>query len=118
MYEAAYIVSARKKSNVYDDVVYITEISRQLNTIYPFIEGACRNVWQNKNFALPDFGERTFKVNRSITEKKFTTGQRNHLCRRKYSKLRGKKWARRRYVCGACRVGFTCWRKIYLKCRN
>ena len=45
------------------------EISRLLKSIYPLNEGVCRNIWQNKNFAIPGFGDRTFKVNRSVTEK-------------------------------------------------
>ena len=70
MYEAAYTVSALKKSNVYDDVVFITKNSRLLKyPIYPLNEGACRSIWQNKNFALPGFGGKTFKVNNSVTEK-------------------------------------------------
>ena len=28
----------------------------------------CRNIWQNKNFAIPGFGDGIFKVNRSVTE--------------------------------------------------
>ena len=69
MYEAAYTVSALKKSNVYDDVVFITENSRLIKSIYPLNEGTCRSIWRNKNFALPGFGDKTFKVNNSVTEK-------------------------------------------------
>ena len=69
MYEAAYTVSALKKSNVYDDVVFITKNSRLLKSIYLFDEGTCRSIWQNKNFALPGFGDKTFNVNNSVTEK-------------------------------------------------
>ena len=69
MYEAAYTVSALKKINVYDDIVFITKNSRLLKSIYPLNEGTCRNIWQNKNFALPGFGDTTFKVNNSVTEK-------------------------------------------------
>ena len=69
MYEAAYTVSALEKSNVYDDVVFITKNSRLLKSIYPLNEGTCRSIWQNKNFALPGFGDKTFKVNNSVTEK-------------------------------------------------
>ena len=69
MYEATYTVSALKKSNVYDDVVFITKNSRLLKSIYPLNEGTCRSIWQNKNFALPGFGDKTFKVNNSVTEK-------------------------------------------------
>ena len=69
MYEAAYTVSALKKSNVYDDVVFITKNSRLLKSIHPLNEGTCRSIWQNKNFALPGFGDKNFKVNNSVTEK-------------------------------------------------
>ena len=69
MYEAAYSLSALKKSNVYDDVVFITKNSRLLKSIYPLNEGTCRSIWQNKNFALPGFGDKTFKVDNSVTEK-------------------------------------------------
>ena len=69
MYEAAYTVSALKKSNVYDDVVFITKNSRLLKSIYPLNEGTCRSIWQNKNFTLPGFGDKTFKVNNLVTEK-------------------------------------------------
>ena len=69
MYGAAYTVSALKKSNVYDDVVFITKNSRLLKSIYPFYEGTCRSIWQNKNFALPGFGDKNLKVNNSVTEK-------------------------------------------------
>ena len=69
MYEAAYTASALKKSNVYDDVVFITKNSRLLKSIYPLSEGNCRSIWQNKNFALPGFGDETFKGNNSVTEK-------------------------------------------------
>ena len=68
MYEVAYM-SALKKSNVYNDVVFITKNSRLLKSIYPLNEGTCRSIWQNKNFALPGFGDKTFKVNNSVTEK-------------------------------------------------
>ena len=61
-------MSALKKSNVYDDVVFLAENSILLKSIYPLKEGNCRNIWQNKNFAIPGFGDRTFKVNRSVTE--------------------------------------------------
>ena len=69
MYEAAYTVSALKNSNVYDDVVFITKNSRALKSIYPLIEGTCRSISQIKNFALPGFGDKTIKVNNSVTEK-------------------------------------------------
>ena len=72
MYEVAYTVSALKKSNVYDDVVFTTKNSRLLKSIYPLNEGTCRSIWQNKNFALPGFGDETFKVNNSVTKKNFT----------------------------------------------
>ena len=68
MYEAAYTVSALKKSNVYDDVVFITKNSRLLKSIYPLNKGTCRSIWHKKNFALPGFGDKTFKVNNSETE--------------------------------------------------
>ena len=69
MYEAAYTVSALKKSNLYDDVVFITKNSRLLKSIYPLNEGNCRSIWQNKNIALPGFGDKTFKINNSVTKK-------------------------------------------------
>ena len=69
MYEAAYTVSALKESNVYDDVVFITKYSRLLKSIYPLNEGTCRSNWQNKNFALPGFRYKPFRVNKSVTEK-------------------------------------------------
>ena len=69
MYEAAYTVSAIKKSNVYDHVVFITKNSRLLKSIYPLNEGTCRSIWQNKNFALPGFGDENFKVNNLVTKK-------------------------------------------------
>ena len=69
MYEAAYTVSALKKSNVYDDVFFITKNSRILKSIFRLNEGTYRSIWQNKNFALPGFGDKTFKVNISGTEK-------------------------------------------------
>ena len=69
LYAAAYTLSALKKSNVYDDVVFITKNSRLLKSINPLNEGTCRSIWQNKNFALPGFGDKTFNVNNSITEK-------------------------------------------------
>ena len=69
MYEAAYTVFSPKKSNVYDDVVFITKNSRLLKSRYPLNEGTCRSIWHNKNFALPGFGDNTFQVNNSVTEK-------------------------------------------------
>ena len=39
IYEAAYTASAFKKSNVYEDVVFLTENSRLLKSIYPLNEG-------------------------------------------------------------------------------
>ena len=69
MYEAAYTVSALKKSNVYDNVVFLTENLRLLKSIYPLIEGIYRNLWQNKIFAITGFKDKTFKVNRSVTKK-------------------------------------------------
>ena len=68
MYEASYTVSALKKSNLYDDVVFSTKNSRLLKYICPLNEGTCRSIWQNKNFDLPGFGNKTFKVNNSVTE--------------------------------------------------
>ena len=68
MYEAAYSVSAIKKSNVYDDVVFLTEKSRLLKSIHPLDAVVCRNNWQKNKFAIPGFGDRTFKVNRAVTE--------------------------------------------------
>ena len=49
--------------------VFLTENSRLLKSIYPLNEGTCSNIWREKNFAIPDFGDRTLKVNRSSTEK-------------------------------------------------
>ena len=69
LYEAAYTVSALKKSNVYDDVVFITRNSRFLKSIYPLNEGTCRSILQNKNFALPGLRDKPFRVNKSVTEK-------------------------------------------------
>ena len=69
MCEAVKTVSVLKKSNVYDDVVFLTENSKLLKSMYPLNEGVCRNIWQIKNFAIPGFGDRTFKVNRSVTER-------------------------------------------------
>ena len=69
MYEVAYTVSALKKSYVYDDVVSITKNSRLLKSIYPLNEGTFRSIWQNKNFVLPGFGDKTSKVYNSVTEK-------------------------------------------------
>ena len=57
------------KSNLYDDAVFVTKNSRLLKSIHPINEGICRYLWQNKNFDVPGFGDRTFKVNRSVTEK-------------------------------------------------
>ena len=68
MYGAVYTLSAFKKSNVYDDVVFLTDNSRLLKSKYPLNEGFYRNIWPNKNFAIPGFGDRTFKVIRSVTE--------------------------------------------------
>ena len=68
MYKTAYTVSALKKSNVYDDVDFLTDDSRLLKSIYTLNKGVCRNNWQNKIFAKPGFGNRTFKVNTSLTE--------------------------------------------------
>ena len=62
MYEAAYTVSALKKSNVYDDAVFFTENSRLRKSIY-------RDIWQKKDFAILGFGDKSFKVNRSVTKK-------------------------------------------------
>ena len=69
MCEAVYTVSALKKSDVYDDVVFRTENSKLLKSIYPLNEGVCWNNWQDNNFAILGFGDRAFKVNRSVTEK-------------------------------------------------
>ena len=69
MYKAVYTVSALKKSNIYDDVVFLTENSGLLKSVYPLNARVCRNIWQNKNFAIPGFGDWIFKVNRSVTEK-------------------------------------------------
>ena len=70
MYEAAYTVSALKKSNVYEDVVFITKNSRLLKSLYPLNEGFCRSIWQNKNFALPVFGDKTFEQNQQFCNEK------------------------------------------------
>ena len=80
MYEAANTVSALKKSNVYDDVVFIIKNSRLLCSIHPLNEGTCGSIWQNKNFALPGFGDKTYEVNKSEIEKNFTTSKSNYLC--------------------------------------
>ena len=68
MYEAAYTGLALKKSKVNDYFVLLTENSRLQKSIDPLNEGVCRKIWQNKNFAIPVFGVRKFKVNRSVTE--------------------------------------------------
>ena len=60
---------ALKKSNVYEDAVFFTENSRLIKSIYPLNEGVCRDIWQNKNLSVPGFGNGTFKVDRSVTEK-------------------------------------------------
>ena len=57
------------KSNLYDDAVFVTKNSRLLKSKHPLNKGICRNIWQNKNFDVPGFGDRIFKVNRSVTEK-------------------------------------------------
>ena len=57
------------KSNVYDNVVFLLGISRKAKSLHPLNEGVCRNIWQNENFSRPGFGDRTFKVNRSVSEK-------------------------------------------------
>ena len=44
LYEAAYSVSALKKINVYDDVVFLTENSRILKSINLLNEGTCKNI--------------------------------------------------------------------------
>ena len=45
MNEVTYGVSTLKKSNVYDDVVFITKNSRVLKSKYPLNEGTCRSIW-------------------------------------------------------------------------
>ena len=67
IYEEAYKVSAPKKSND-DDVGFLTENSRLPKSIYHLNEGVCTNIWQNKNFAMSGFWNRTYKVNKSVTE--------------------------------------------------
>ena len=37
---------------------------------------------RRQTFVKPGFSDWTFKVIRSLAEKKFTTGQQKHLCRR------------------------------------
>ena len=69
MYEEAYTVSALKKSNVYDDVVFITKNSRLIKSIYPLNKRTCRSIWQDKNLALLGFGDEIVKSNNSVTEK-------------------------------------------------
>ena len=64
-----YIRCRYLKSNVYDNIVFLTEHSRLLKSIYPLNEGISRNIWQNKNFAIQRFRDITFKVNRSVIEK-------------------------------------------------
>ena len=111
-----YIRCRHLKSNVYGDVVFFTEKSRLLKSIYPSKEGVCRNIWQNKNFAIPGFGDKAFKVNRSVTEKFLRqTCETTHVEEHSQS-LMTKKWARRRYVCGACRVDFSYRTETYWKC--
>ena len=44
VYEAAYTVSALKKSNLYDNFVFLTENLRQLNSINSLNEGVCRYI--------------------------------------------------------------------------
>ena len=61
---AAYI------SSVYDEVIFLTENSRLLKSIYTLNEDACRSIRQNRNFVIPSFGEKTLKVNRSVIKKK------------------------------------------------
>ena len=94
MYEELYAVSALKKSNVYHDVFFITKNSRLLKSIYSLNEGTCRSIWQNKNFALPGFGDKTFKVNNSVAEKILQRGsettyaeEHNHFMKKKIVKV-------------------------------
>ena len=65
----AYTVSSFKRSNVNDDVVFVTKNSRLIKSIYSLNAGTRKKIWQNKNFAKGGFGNRTFKINRLVTEK-------------------------------------------------
>ena len=61
-------MSALKKSNLYDDVIFLTENPRPLKSVHLSNRGNCRSVWQKKKFSIPGFGNRTFKVSNSVTE--------------------------------------------------
>ena len=67
MYKAEYILSVLEKSNLYDDVVFLTENSILLKSMYSLNEVVCRKICQNQYFAIPGFGNRTFNVNSSVT---------------------------------------------------
>ena len=55
MYEAVFTVSALTKSKIDEDVIFLTEYSRLLKSIYPLNEGVCRKIWQSKNYCHTGF---------------------------------------------------------------
>ena len=64
-----YIQCRQIKKATYMTVSFFSQNnSRILKSKFPLNEGVCRNIWQNKNFATPGFGDMTFKVNRLLTE--------------------------------------------------
>ena len=61
-YQASYTVQHIKKSNVYDDGLYLHQESKILPTFYLVSIETCQSIWTGEGFKLPGFGNQEFKL--------------------------------------------------------
>ena len=61
-YQASYTVQHIKKSNVYDDGLYLHQESKILLTFYLLSIETCQSIWTGEGFKIPGFGNQEFKL--------------------------------------------------------
>ena len=81
MNEAAFTLSALKKNKVYDDMVFITENLTKLKSVNHLYDGVHVSIGQKNFFAIPGFGDRTFKNQQVGNCKSFNIGEVRFLLR-------------------------------------
>ena len=61
-YQASSTIPEIKKSNVYDDGLYLHQESKILPTFYLLPVETCQSVWTGEVFKLPGFGNQEYKL--------------------------------------------------------
>ena len=104
-YQASYTVQHIKKSNVYDDGLYLHQESKILPTVYLLSIETCQSIWTGEGFKLPGFGNQEFKL--STAELNKVTSDRTETTETfDYSAVFIKKRAWN-WLCISCRVDHT-----------